>query len=89
MCVGRSLLAYLSLWIKGHSFLMMLVMVWLCLRSSWTVMPRRGACVSFRRRFVCTTGWVCLVDEKARRKLNWSWFVSRYDKMYCVVGDEM
>ena len=51
-------------------------------------MPRRGACLSCRRRFVCTTGCVCLV-EKARRKLYWSWFVSRYDKMCCVVGDEM
>ena len=55
---------------NGYSFFMILVMVWLFLRLSCAVIPRRGACVYLWRRFAWITGWVCFDEVKARRKLN-------------------
>ena len=82
-------MAYLSLCMNGYSFLIMLVIVWLCLRLSWMLMPRRGACLFFWRRVVLITGWVCLVAAKARRRLNLSWCVLMKERMWWVVWDEM
>lgn len=74
---------------NGYSFLMILVIVWLCLRLSWMLMPRRGACVFFWRRVILITGWGCLDEAKARMRLNWSWCEMTNERMCWVIGDEM
>ena len=56
--VEMSLLAYLKLWIVGCSFLMMLLMVWWCLRLSWIISPRSLAEVVCSIGLPLTLRWI-------------------------------
>ena len=43
---------------NGQILFMILVMVWLCFRSSCMIMPRRGACVFCLRMVFCIVIWI-------------------------------